>query len=443
MSDRHHTQLSLDERIQIQKGIENGKPFNAIASEIGKDRSTVSREVKRNRKRIIGASRQENQPCMHMLRRDCSISHSCGRPCMKMTCKGCPSICNQSCPGYSLAVCELLLKPPYVCNACRRRGVCQKDRFFYDPLGADRSYRETLSSSRSGISISEDERQRIGSMLHDGLSRGLSLHQIISGHGEDAIGLSESTLYRYIKEGAFYDMGIGPLSLPRRMYKPRSKGIARTYKVDKHCLEGRTYEDWQAFRAGNPEASVVQMDSVLGSPGSSCCLLTIHFTDTHLMLAFPRERNTAGSVGDAIDSIWSSIGHDAFRDLFPAILTDNGSEFSDPVRIEMDGPTGELRTRVFYCHPYSSWEKGACEVNHEFIRRIIPKGAAMDLSREQAGLMMSHINSCPRKSLGGRSPYEAFVFFHENGEDILSRLGIQRIPHDQILLKPELLERLF
>ena len=65
----------------------------------------------------------------------------------------------------------------------------------------------------------------------------------------------------------------------------------------------------------------------------------------------------------------------------------------------------------------------------------------MDLSREQAGLMMSHINSCPRKSLGGRSPYEAFVFFHGNGEGILSRLGIQRIPLDQILLKPELLER--
>ena len=74
MSDRHHTQLSLDERIQIQKGIENGRSFNAIASEIGKDRSTVSREVRRNRKRIIGASRQESRPCIHMLRRDCSIS---------------------------------------------------------------------------------------------------------------------------------------------------------------------------------------------------------------------------------------------------------------------------------------------------------------------------------------------------------------------------------
>ena len=127
MSERHHTQLSLEERIQIQKGIESGKP------------------------------------------------------CMKRACRGCPSICNPSCPGYSPAACDLLMRPPYVCNACRRRGVCQKDRFFYDPLGADRSYRETLSSSRSGISISEDERQRIGSMLHDGLSRGLSLHQIISG----------------------------------------------------------------------------------------------------------------------------------------------------------------------------------------------------------------------------------------------------------------------
>ena len=442
MSDRHHTQLSLDERIQIQKGIENGKPFNAIASEIGKDRSTVSREVKRNRKRIIGTSRLESHPCIHMLRGDCRLSHSCSRPCMRRTCKGCPSICDPSCPEYSLAVCDLLLRPPYVCNACSRRGVCQKDRFFYDPLDAERSYRETLSSSRSGISIPEDERQRIGSLLHDGLSRGISLHQIISVYGEDAIGLSESTLYRYIKEGAFHDMGIGPLSLPRRMYKPRNRSIARTYKVDKHCLEGRRYEDWQAYRRENPEISVVQMDSVLGASGSSCCLLTIHFTDTHLMLAFPRERNTAGSVRDAINHIWSSIGPDAFRALFPAILTDNGSEFSDPVRIEMDGSTGELRTRVFYCHPYSSWEKGACEVNHEFIRRIIPKGAAMSVSKEQSELMMSHINSYPRKSLGGRSPYEAFVFFHEDGEDILSRLGIQQIPYSQITLRPELLERL-
>ena len=103
-------------------------------------------------------------------------------------------------------------------------------------------------------------------MLHDGLSRGISLHQIISVYGEDAIGLSESTLYRYIKEGAFHDMGIGPLSLPRRMYKPRNRSIARTYKVDKHCLEGRRYEDWQAYRRENPEISVVQMDSVLGLP---------------------------------------------------------------------------------------------------------------------------------------------------------------------------------
>ena len=246
-----------------------------------------------------------------------------------------------------------------------------------------------------------------------------------------------------MKAGVFHDFDIGPLSLPRRMYRPRNNGMGRTYKVDKQCLEGRRHEDWLGFREQNPDICEVQIDSVLGAHGSPCCLLTIYFTDSHLMLAYPRERNTTERVRQAFDMIWDAIGREAFASLFPAILTDNGSEFSDPLGIEMDRRTGECRTRVFYCHPYSSWEKGSCEVNHEFIRRIIPKGSIMDLSKEQADMMMSHINSCPRKSLGGRTPYEAFAFFHpEEGEHILSRLGITHVSPDSLMLRPELLESL-
>lgn len=443
MSERHHTQLSLEDRIAIQKGIESGRSFNSIANEIGKDRATVSREVKRNRTRHAGEARKGNFPCSHILRGDCQASHLCAEPCMRKTCKGCRKACGQSCPLYSRAVCRELDKPPYVCNRCGKRGKCSMDRYFYNPVPADTKYRETLTSSRNGISIDEDERKRIGSILSDGLGRGLSFHQIICGCGEDAIGLSESTLYRYIKEGVFYDLDIGPLSLPRKMYRPRRKGMERTYKVDKRCLEGRRYEDWLEFREENDGVDEVQMDSVLGANGSPCCLLTIHFTDSHLMLAYPRKRNSADSVREVFDSIWDSIGPDAFISLFPAILTDNGSEFSDPISIEVDRRSGEWRTRVFYCHPYSASEKGACEVNHEFIRRIIPKGTIMDITKKQADMMMSHINSCPRKSLGGRTPFEAFLFFHpDNGEELLSKLGICRISPDSLMLKPELLENL-
>lgn len=441
MSQRHHTQLSLEERIMIEKGIEAKKSFNEIAGEISRSKATISREVKRNRRRYPGEARRGNGRCSHILGNDCTASRLCPKVCIRKTCRGCSDGCGSSCPSYSRAVCSRLGKPPYVCNACMRRAGCSLDRYFYSSAYADSSYRETLSSSRSGISIDEDERSRIGEMLSEGLSRGLSFHQIISGYGEDAIGLSESTLYRYVKEGAFHDFGIGPLSLPRRMYRPRRKGMERAYKVDKACLDGRRYEDWLEFRESNEGIREVQMDSVLGAHGSACCLLTIHFTDSHLMLAYPRERNCAESVRAVFDSIWDSIGHDAFLSLFPAILTDNGSEFSDPTGIEVDRRTGARRTRVFYCHPYSSWEKGSCEVNHGFIRRIIPKGRAMDISKEQADMMMSHINSCPRKSLSGRTPFEAFVFFHpESGEDILRKLGIKRIPAGQLMLRPELLE---
>ena len=443
MSERHHTQLSLEERIQIQKGIENKESFNAIAHEIGKDRTTVSREVKRNRTRYPGEARNGSFPCAHMLKGDCIASHLCSSPCLRKACKGCRKACGSSCPMYSRAECRELEKPPYVCNACPKRAMCTKDRYFYNPVPADARYREVLSSSRNGVSIDEDHRQRIGELLSDGLKRGLSFNQIISGYGEDAIGLAESTLYRYVKDGVFYDFGIGPLSLPRRMYRPRSRCMERTYKVDKNCLEGRRYDDWLEFREQNPGINEVQIDSVLGAKGSPCCLLTIYFTDSHLMLAYPRGRNSADSVREVFDSIWDLIGPDAFISLFPAILTDNGSEFSDPISIEADRRSGEWRTRVFFCHPYSSWEKGACEVNHEFIRKIIPKGMVMDLSKEQADMMMSHINSCPRKSLGGRTPFETFIFFHpEDGEEILSRLGISRVSPDSLMLRPELLESL-
>ena len=167
-------------------------------------------------------------------------------------------------------------------------------------------------------------------------------------------------------------------------------------------------------------------------------LLTIHFVGASLMLAFLRDSNDSQSVIDIFDRLYLELRPDIFIDLFPILLADNGSEFSNPSAIEFDRQ-GNRRCHLFYCNPSAPYQKGAAENNHEFIRRVIPKG--VDLGRftqEQISLMMSHINSYLRKALGNKSPYETFAFLH--GEEILEKFGLRKIPSDEIILSPELLK---
>ena len=124
--------------------------------------------------------------------------------------------------------------------------------------------------------------------------------------------------------------------------------------------------------------------------------------------------------------------------------SDNGSEFSNPKAIEyreypVDGK-GLRRTNVFYCDPSKPYEKGAIEVNHELIRRILPKGTSFNnLTQDDVFIMMDHINSYKRKKLNNRSPYEAFSFYY--GEETARKLGCRPVAADDIILKPRLLKK--
>jgi IS30 family transposase len=190
--------------------------------------------------------------------------------------------------------------------------------------------------------------------------------------------------------------------------------------------------------AANPDTSVVEMDSVEGNKGGKV-FLTLYFRNCSLMLAFIREHNTERSVFNVIELLYKTLGHDTFAALFPVILTDRGSEFTDPLSIEFDS-NGKRRTRVFYCDPQRSNQKGGIEVTHEMIRRIIPKGKSFDnLLQKDVSLMMSHINSYKRKKLGNQSAYQLFSFIH--GEGILDKLGISQIPSNEINLTPLLLKK--
>jgi IS30 family transposase len=163
--------------------------------------------------------------------------------------------------------------------------------------------------------------------------------------------------------------------LPRKVrYRPRKKAKAR-FKVDKTCILGRSYNDFLIFMK-NKESAVVQMDTVEGRIGGKV-ILTLSFVNSSFMLAYLRDANTSKSVTDIFQMLWEVLEKEYFMELFPVILTDNGSEFSNPAAIEFDEENNR-RTNLFYCHPSSPFKKGALENNHEFIRRILPKGTSFE-----------------------------------------------------------------
>jgi IS30 family transposase len=205
--------------------------------------------------------------------------------------------------------------------------------------------------------------------------------------------------------------------------------------VDKSCVIGRSYNDFLTFMK-NDYSAVVQMDTVEGRKGGKI-ILTLSFVNSSFMLAYLREANTSKSVTDIFQMLWETLGKEYFMELFPVILTDNGSEFTNPASIEFDEENNR-RTHLFYCHPSSPFEKGAIENNHEFIRRILPKGTSFDhlTQEDDIQLMLDNINSYKRKKLNNKSPYETFAFLH--GEEALRRLGAKFISPQDIILKPEL-----
>jgi IS30 family transposase len=248
--------------------------------------------------------------------------------------------------------------------------------------------------------------------------------------------VSERTIYNYFEKGYLDAKNI---DLRRKVsYKKRYQ-----HKTDKTILkrikQGRTYEDYLEYIKLNPDASIVEMDTVISAGDSRKVLLTFHFVKYHFQLAYILESKEVINVTACINDLCNRIGLDNFQKMFEVILTDNGTEFSDPESIEFEPENGELRCKVFYCHPYASREKGHCEKNHEYIRYILPKGTVFDfLTQDMCDLMMSHINSTKRPSVKG-TPYDFMALAF--GKEVLDLLKIKKIDSKLVILLPTLLTK--
>ena len=385
-----HKHLTLSDRNDIQLGLERGETFKAIGQLILKDPTTVSKEVKRNKQ--VRDSTSNNLPC------------------------------------------PLLAKAPFVCNGCpKRRQNCGYQKIFYLAKQAQKQYEQTLVEAREGTPLNSQIFWDMDKVISDGVKKGQHIYHILKTHNLD---VSSSTVYRHIRKGY---LSIAPIDLARAVkFKERRK--SNLPSIPKEAKKGRSYEDFQNYLSLNQLNYWLEMDTVIGRIGGKV-LLTFNLSFCNFIFARLLDNKTALEVTKHLYDIKNTL-HQADKDfcqLFPVILTDNGGEFARVDDIEMD-VRGE--SKLFFCDPNRSDQKGRIEKNHTLIRDILPKGTSFDnLTQEDINLVCSHVNSVKRAALNGKSAYELFTFTY--GEEISKLLGISKIPAEDVCQSSTLLQHKF
>lgn len=386
--------LTLDKRIEIEKGIEENKNFTQIGLKISKSPKTVSNEILRNR---------QIEHCLSWVGKHKS--------------------------------CDKTLKPPYVCNACPSRKGCRKTRYYYYAKDAQAEYERKLSDSRKGIDMTSTEFKNLNDIVSREIRQGHSFSMIIRNH-KNEFPVGKRTLYNYVENGY---LDIINLDLPRKVRYAKRKRKQTTTTKDTKIRINRTYTDFKDFvkhfNDNNFNIDIVEMDTVEGTKYDSV-LLTLLWRQSNFMLAFKLDSKDSDSVSKFFTFLKELLGYEIFHTLFPIILTDNGIEFSQPDIIEDNGHH-VYRTKLFYCDPGASNQKGKIENNHEYIRRFIPKGKSFDdYNQDDINLMLNHINSVKRDSLEGDNPYTLMKEFLP--KEILEYFDVKEINQKDIILKNKL-----
>lgn len=423
--------LTAGDRIRISEMLCRGESLRFIAKELGKSTSTISREIK---KHSVTKHTKAND-CLY--KNECSKTGICNKPtCTRKYCRRCRVLCKKYCQDYTQSFCDKLSTPPYVCNGCKNFNYCSYEQVIYKPEHAQNEYHQTLISKRSGFDLTAEQFERINELASPMLMKGQSPYHIKQTLGS-ALPISEATLRRMINCCELDARNIDLRNkVKRKVRKHRQKNTYNELNVASKA--NHKYADYLKFINEN-DISAVQMDCVEGTVEDHAVLLTLHFPQFHMQLAFIMNEHTSSQVVATLDKIEQSLGADLFRMTFPVILTDNGHEFMDVSGMERSIYGGK-RTTIFFCEPNRSDEKGACENNHKLIRYVLPKGTSFEpFMQEDINLMMNHINSYARKSLYGKSPYDLAMKILP--EDFFILLGLEKINAENILLKPSLLKK--
>lgn len=401
----NYCHLSYEDRKNIEDGLNDNKSIYKIAKELKRSYSSIFREIDRNKVYY----KPENHKYI-----------------------------NYTDPKdiYKYEHCERLDRSPHVCNGCKSRSGCRKERYTYYARKADDSYREVKSEARKGISLTPEEVYKINEIITPLVKKGQTTNHLYVNHPE-VLNFSKPSFYNYINQGVF---DFGPLDFPRIVkYKKRKNSDKRRTRQEREIRIGRTYEDFCKYIIENIDLNIVEMDTVEGLQEESDCFLTLLWRKSKFMLIFKLEGQTTEEVTRIFEYLQQTLLEEDYKKLFPIILTDNGHEFFDVLNIECHHKTGEVLSRVFYCDPHASSQKGMIEKNHEFIRYVLPKKTSFkSINQNDCDILKNHINSLCRDSLNGKSPYEAMLFICS--EETLHLLNCYYIEPDEVQLNHNLLK---
>jgi len=421
-------------RCRIQSGLDNGESGRTIAKAIDMHLSSVMREIAKHAHESFKGCYGRSNQCIH--RQTCTFSRVC-KDCKALgaRCSVCSyRNCNRFCSRVEYIDCEKRhARTGKVCNGCPEEKRCHKRKFFYNAKQAQEEYERVLREHRQGAALEDWEREYIDRLVSPRIKDGQSVHHICVTNAAK-LTRNERTIQRYVNYGILTAKR-GDLKRACMVRSRKSLSGAYQHKVETGCYVDRTYRDYEKFLAEHPGAGPVYMDLVIGRPGG-VCLLTLHWLSAGFMVGILIPNKCAESVTAVFDRLYDELGPELFSKLFPVILTDRGTEFSNPSRIEFD-KDGRRRTWVFFCDPMNSNQKSQLERNHELVREILPKGVSFDtLTQAQAYLALSHVNAYVRYVQGNRTPFEVFEFLY--GKGTAAKLHIDRIDPKEVILKPRL-----
>ncbi len=283
---------------------------------------------------------------------------------------------------------------------------------------AERKYRENLAAKGPDLKIGNDHELAAfleDKMLNEHYSPAAALGAIKEEGRIFSVEISEWTLYSYIAKGVFATLTNADLPMRGRSCKTKYRKVREARLPRGESIEERPPEIEEREEPGHWE-----MDSVVGGRGSSKRLLVMTERATRNELIFLTPDGTAESVVRILNGLERKLGTDTFGKVFRSITVDNGSEFADCERMQKSCLRQGNRTHFYYCHPYSSYERGSNENCNRLIRRFLPKGASFrDLTRKTVQEIQDWINKYPREILDFKSAGGMF-------REFLETAGLQR-----------------
>ena len=311
------------------------------------------------------------------------------------------------CPDFVEQGCGRLDVPSRVCNGCRDFKSCPVMKRLYVADGAQANRESLLHDSRSGVHPDAEALARMNAVLSPCITRGQSVRNVAANNPETSGSVKERTVYDYIAGGLF-DAKRG--DLPEACSRKPGKKRKET-GTNAKCRAGRDYRTFLEFCRVNEMKEWTELDTVVGRVGGKVLFTMI--LPGGPMLMFLRDRKSSQTCTRVFNMLWDLAGPELSRRLFSVILTDNGTEFSDPDMIENWRPDpGHNPTRLlwrgihlFYCDAYCSSQKPHVEREHREERRVLLHGVSFDAQQDDVNLVASY----SRGVLDNQMPYDAFV----------------------------------